>query len=48
MTFSVKKGFLIHWPIHLMKISGHFRYFVVTDYLSGDKVSKMRRSLESI
>jgi len=31
-----------------MKILSHFHYFVVTDYLSGNKVSKMKRSLESI
>ncbi len=31
-----------------MKILSHFHYFVVTDYLSNNKVSKMRRSLKSI
>jgi len=48
MTFSIKEGFLICRPIHLTKILGHFRYFVATDYLSGDEISKMRRPLESI
>jgi uncharacterized membrane protein len=48
IIFNVKKNFSICQTIHLIKISGHFHYFIATDYLSSNKVSEMRRSLESI